>query len=56
MNYEVVDVGTNEDVPCDYPIYAEKAALLVNSKKCEFGILICSSELEYQLLLIKLMA
>lgn len=42
-DYEVIDVGTNEDIPCDYPIYAEKVANLVSSKKCDRGILICSS-------------
>ena len=40
---EIVNVGTDEDVPCDYPIYAEKAARLVANGECDYGILICSS-------------
>lgn len=39
----VINIGTDEDVPCDYPVYADKAARLVASGDCEYGILICSS-------------
>lgn len=41
--HEVVDVGTNDDIPCDYPIYAEKVAREVASGKCDRGIVICST-------------
>lgn len=41
--YEVTDVGTNEDIPCDYPIFAEKVANLVASGECERGIVICAT-------------
>ncbi len=41
--YEVINVGTDEDVPCDYPIYAEHVARLVSSGECERGIVICAS-------------
>ena len=41
--YEVIDVGTNEDVPCDYPIYGERVAKLVADGMCQRGIVICSS-------------
>lgn len=41
--YEVIDTGTNEDIPCDYPIYAEKVANLVSQHICQFGILICAT-------------
>lgn len=41
--HEVVNVGTDEDIPCDYPIYAAKAGRLVANGDCEFGILICAS-------------
>ena len=41
--HEVINVGTDEDVPCDYPIYAERAARLVSSGECERGIVICAS-------------
>lgn len=43
QGFDVINVGTDEDVPCDYPIYAEKAARLVAYGACQFGILICSS-------------
>lgn len=41
--YEVVNVGTDVNEPCDYPIYAEKVARLVSSGECEKGIVICAS-------------
>ncbi len=43
LGHEIVNVGTDVDEPCDYPVYAEKAARLVSSGECKFGILICSS-------------
>lgn len=39
----VVDVGTNQDIPCDYPIYAERVARLVSTGACDRGVVICSS-------------
>lgn len=41
--YEVIDCGTNENIPADYPIYAEKVGKLVSSKECDKGILICAT-------------
>lgn len=41
--YEVINVGTDEDIPCDYPIYGEKVANLVASGLCDRGIVICST-------------
>lgn len=41
--HEVINVGTDEDIPCDYPAYAAKAARMIANKECEFGILICAS-------------
>lgn len=41
--HEVTDVGTDEDVPCDYPIFAERVANLVSSGECERGIVICAT-------------
>lgn len=41
--HEVVDCGTNSTESCDYPIFARKAALLVASKECELGIVVCTS-------------
>ena len=41
--YEVVDVGTNSHDSCHYPIYGAEVGKLVASKKCDFGIVICTS-------------
>lgn len=44
MGYEVIDVGPYDDkYPVDYPIYGEKVGLLVASKECRFGILVCAT-------------
>jgi sugar-phosphate isomerases, RpiB/LacA/LacB family len=40
---EPVDVGTYEEVPSDSPYFAAKAARLVASGECEFGVLICAT-------------
>ena len=41
--YEIVDVGTYENVPCDTPYYAAKASKLVASGECKYGILLCAT-------------
>ena len=41
--HEVIDAGVKEEVVCDYPEFAEKAARLVANRECEYGILICGS-------------
>ena len=41
--YEVVDVGTNSHDSCHYPVYGAEVGKLVDSKKCDFGIVICTS-------------
>ncbi len=41
--HEVVNVGTDESVSTDYPIYAERVAKKVLSGECERGILICGT-------------
>lgn len=41
--YRVMDVGTYEDVPCDYPIFGEKVGKLVSSGKCAYGVVICGT-------------
>lgn len=43
LGHKVINVGTDEDKPCDYPIYAAKAARMVASGQCDYGILICAS-------------
>lgn len=40
---DVINFGSDEDVPTDYPIYAFKVANCVANGDAEFGILICSS-------------
>ncbi len=39
--YEVIDCGTHSEESVDYPVYAEKVSRNVQSKRSEFGILIC---------------
>lgn len=41
--HEVVNVGTNIDEPCDYPIYAERVATLLSEGTCSRGIVICAT-------------
>lgn len=41
--YEVEDAGTNSKESCDYPVFGRKVGELVASKKCDFGVVICSS-------------
>jgi ribose 5-phosphate isomerase B len=40
---EYKDCGTYSTESCDYPIYAEAAAKLVQSGECDKGILICGT-------------
>jgi ribose 5-phosphate isomerase B len=35
--------GVEENVSCDYPVYAKKVAHAVVNKECELGILICGT-------------
>ena len=41
--HEVVDVGTNSTVSCNYPEFGAKCARLVSDGTCEFGIVICTT-------------
>lgn len=41
--YEVTDVGTNSHDSCHYPIFGAEVGKLVASKKCDYGIVICTS-------------
>lgn len=43
IGYDVVDVGTQEDIPCDYPIFGEKVGKLVASGECMYGVVICGT-------------
>jgi ribose 5-phosphate isomerase B len=40
---EVINLGTDSEESTDYPDYAQKAALLVQDKKADFGIVICGT-------------
>ena len=39
----VVDCGTNEDFPADYPVHGEQVGRLVASGECLRGIVICAT-------------
>ena len=41
--YEVIDVGTFSEESCNYPEFGIKAAKLVSSGECQFGIVVCTS-------------
>jgi ribose 5-phosphate isomerase B len=41
--HEVIDLGTNNTEPVDYPDYAEKVGRLIQSGEAERGILLCGS-------------
>ncbi|MCR5185425.1 MAG: RpiB/LacA/LacB family sugar-phosphate isomerase, partial [Bacilli bacterium] len=41
--YEVIDVGTYSKDSCHYPEFGLKAAQLVGSGECQYGIVVCTS-------------
>jgi ribose 5-phosphate isomerase B len=43
LGHEVIDVGTFDREPADYPDYAEKVALTIRSGEADRGVLICGS-------------
>ena len=43
QGYQTQDHGTNSSEPCDYPLFAYKAAKAISDKKADAGILICKS-------------
>ena len=43
LGHEPVDVGTRENIPCDTPVFAARAAKLVASGDCKYGILLCAT-------------
>ncbi|MBN2243785.1 MAG: ribose 5-phosphate isomerase B [Acidobacteria bacterium] len=43
LGHEVLDVGTHDGSPVDYPDYAEAVATAVINKDADRGILICGS-------------
>jgi RpiB/LacA/LacB family sugar-phosphate isomerase len=43
LNHEVIDLGTGNTEPVDYPDFAEAVGLAVRDRKAERGILVCGS-------------
>lgn len=43
MGLPYKDFGTHTSASCDYPVYAQRAALAVVSGECERGILCCGT-------------
>jgi len=43
LGHEVSDLGTHNEDPVDYPIFAERVALAVRDGKADRGLLICGS-------------
>ena len=43
QSHNVIDLGTDSDVPVDYPDFSRKTAEEILSKRAERGILICGS-------------
>lgn len=41
--HDLEDLGAHDDASCDYPDYAEQAALKVASGEAEMGVLICGT-------------
>jgi len=42
-NYEVINLGTDQNEAVDYPDYAFKIARLFKEEKIDYGVLICGS-------------
>lgn len=41
--YEVIDLGTFSEEPCDYPDFAEAVGEAVSSGKADIGVVLCGS-------------
>ena len=41
--YEVIDVGTDSNASCHYPLFADAACKKILGGECELGILICGT-------------
>ena len=42
-DYEVLDLGPENEEAVDYPIYAKKVAKAIKNNEAEFGILMCAT-------------
>ena len=45
LGHEILDLGTNSEESCDYPVYGEKVGLAVKEEICDLGIAICGTGL-----------
>ena len=45
LGYEIIDVGTNDNLTCDYPDFAFKACEKIKDGEAVLGILICGTGL-----------
>lgn len=43
QGYEVINVGTDSEDSCDYPVYGKKVAELVKNGDAKYGVLICTT-------------
>lgn len=43
LGHEVIDFGTDSTDPVDYPDFARRVAVAVESGECERGVLVCGS-------------
>lgn len=41
--HEVIDVGTSDDSPVDFPVMTQKVTALVSSGKADRGVLVCGT-------------
>ena len=42
-NIDVINLGTNSDASVDYPLFADKVAAHILSKKADIGVLVCGT-------------
>ena len=43
LGHTVVNCGTDENIPADYPVHAERVGRLVASGECDRGVVICAT-------------
>lgn len=43
LGHEVINCGTDEDFPADYPVHGEKVGRLISTGECDRGIVICAT-------------
>ena len=43
LGHEVIDVGTDTEDSCHYPVFAEEVANLVSRGKVDYGVLVCTT-------------